>query len=1042
MAEKTSASTALPPMDEINAKYKTRSIIRREMKIVSDSSTTVNSTVEKEDILQLASSRIIGNFVLIWFDPNIDTNDEDIEYSIEQLRRIVADLKTFTDINECMDFLTDIVNEKVFMIISGHLGHHILSFIQDISQLQSIYIFCEQQTKHEEWIKEYKKVKGVFNQVDPICNALKDDVRQSEIDMVPISIISIPSTINLDELDPSFMYSQLLKETILDIEFDEEAKTKFANYCYANYPGNSAQLNKISMFQHEYEQHSAIWWYTKEPFVYSTLNKALRTQDTATIILMGFFLKDLHRDIKNLHQEMQETSKIIVYRGQGMLNADFNKMKNSKGALLSFNNFLSTSLDQEVSKPYAISSRDNPELTGILFKMEIDPSISTSPFALLDNTSCYSDKEKEILLSMHTIFRINEIQQIDERLYQVSLTLTHNIDQQLKHLTDYINNELGDQDGWCRLGSLMLRMGELEKAEQIFKTIIETTSAIDSTKLALIYNSLGLTQEMMGKYPTALSYYQKTLEIQQNSLSHNHPDLGRTYNNIGMVYQLMGEYSTALSYYQKTLDIQQKSLSHNHPNLATTYSNIGTIYQLMRESSAALSYFEETLKIQQKSLPSNHPDISRTYNNIGIIYQSIGKYSNALLYYQKTLDIQQKSLPNNHPNLATTYSNIGTIYQSMGERSAALSYFEETLKIQQKSLPSNHPDISRTYNNIGTIYQSMGESSAAFSYFEETLKIQQKSLPSNHPDISRTYNNIGMVYQLMGEYSTALLYYQKTLDIQQKSLSHNHPNLATTYNNIGMTYQSMGVYSIALSYYRKTLAIKQKSLRRNHPDLASTYNNIGMIYQSMEKYSTALSYLEKTLEIQQESHPRNDPDLAITYNNIGMVHRSMGKYSIALSYYQKTLDIQQKSLPHNHPNLATTYSNIGMVYQSMGENWLTALFFYENALKIIQNSIPINYAGLASIHNNIGCVHHKMRDHWAALSDFEKALKIVDESRVPNNPIIVELYGNYAASLDALGRREEAINYAERSVETARRVLGLNHSKTKAAQNFSDELQR
>jgi tetratricopeptide (TPR) repeat protein len=126
----------------------------------------------------------------------------------------------------------------------------------------------------------------------------------------------------------------------------------------------------------------------------------------------------------------------------------------------------------------------------------------------------------------------------------------------------------------------------------------------------------------------------------------------------------------------------------------------------------------------------------------------------------------------------------------------------------------------------------------------------------------------------------------------------------------------------------------------------------------------------------------------------------------------------------------------------MGENWLTALFFYENALKIIQNSIPINYAGLASIHNNIGCVHHKMRDHWAALSDFEKALKIVDESRVPNNPIIVELYGNYAASLDALGRREEAINYAERSVETARRVLGLNHSKTKAAQNFSDELQR
>ena len=42
-------------------------------------------------------------------------------------------------------------------------------------------------------------------------------------------------------------------------------------------------------------------------------------------------------------------SKIIVYRGQGMLHADFEKMKNSKGALLSFNNFLSTSVDRDVS---------------------------------------------------------------------------------------------------------------------------------------------------------------------------------------------------------------------------------------------------------------------------------------------------------------------------------------------------------------------------------------------------------------------------------------------------------------------------------------------------------------------------------------------------------------------------------------------------------------------------------------------------------------------------------------------------------------------
>ena len=67
-----------------------------------------------------------------------------------------------------------------------------------------------------------------------------------------------------------------------------------------------------------------------------------------------------------------------------------------------------------------------------------------------------------------------------------------------------------------------------------------------------------------------------------------------------MVYQSTGEYSTALSYFKKTLEIQQQALPHNHPNLATTNNNIGIIYQSIGEYSTALSYFKKTLDIQQK----------------------------------------------------------------------------------------------------------------------------------------------------------------------------------------------------------------------------------------------------------------------------------------------------------------------------------------------------------------------------------------------------------------------------------------------------------
>ena len=96
-----------------------------------------------------------------------------------------------------------------------------------------------------------------------------------------------------------------------------------------------------------YRDHTPIWWYTLESFLYPMLNRALRLMDTDVIIKLGFFIGDLHRQIEQLHNEQFGGSKskksFPVYRGQGMDKAQFEKMAANKGCLLSFNCFLSTS---------------------------------------------------------------------------------------------------------------------------------------------------------------------------------------------------------------------------------------------------------------------------------------------------------------------------------------------------------------------------------------------------------------------------------------------------------------------------------------------------------------------------------------------------------------------------------------------------------------------------------------------------------------------------------------------------------------------------
>jgi hypothetical protein len=52
---------------------------------------------------------------------------------------LVNTVNAFIDADECIDFITDGEQEKIFMIISGTFSQIIVPIVQDISQISSIY---------------------------------------------------------------------------------------------------------------------------------------------------------------------------------------------------------------------------------------------------------------------------------------------------------------------------------------------------------------------------------------------------------------------------------------------------------------------------------------------------------------------------------------------------------------------------------------------------------------------------------------------------------------------------------------------------------------------------------------------------------------------------------------------------------------------------------------------------------------------------------------------------------------------------------------
>jgi Tfp pilus assembly protein PilF len=577
--------------------------------------------------------RMVQNFHLVWLDGRIDeVNSDDCRNSITKLRQVVNTVNTFTDVDECIEFINSIQEENAFIISSGAFGQTIVPAVHDKPQVSTIFIFCGNKAWHEKWAKEWPKIKGVYTDIVPICEALKQAAQDCDHNSVSISFVKTTggasSKESLDTLDSSFMYTQILKEILLTIDFEQSHINDFLTYCREQLVGNTTELRNVDKLKKEYRTHQPIWWYTYDSFLYSMLNRALRLMEVDLIIKMGFFVRDLHNHIVALHASQygghDHSNSFTVYRGQGLSSTDFEQLMKTQGGLLAFNNFLSTSLNLDVSLEFVQKTIRTSDLMGVLFVIKIDPSITATPFANVGNVGCYDDQEEEILFSMHSVFRIGQVKQINknDRLWQVDLILTGDDDPQLHALTESMREETSSgAKGWLRLGQLMIQLGQFNKAEELYDILLKQTT--DDGEKSLVYHMLGLVKTDQKKYEEAVGFYEKSIKIKQKILPPTHSGLAASYNNIGGVYDDMGEYSKALSYYEKALEIKQKILPANHPSLATSYNNIGLVYDNIGEYSKALPYLKGALDIRQRSLPPNHPDLEDVKNSIEIVKKKL-----------------------------------------------------------------------------------------------------------------------------------------------------------------------------------------------------------------------------------------------------------------------------------------------------------------------------------------------------------------------------------------------------------------------------------
>ena len=190
--------------------------------------------------------------------------------------------------------------------------------------MNSVYLFCETILQSEKYLNKCPNVSNVYTDMTNLCETLKQATEYYNNNTSSISFANTVETgkQSANTLKSSFMYTQMLKNIILTIDFDNGHFKDFLAFCRKVLVGNSRELQKVDRLGKEYDSANAIWWYTYESFLYSMVNKALRTMEADFIVNMGFFVRDLHNEITRLHTEQysgeNHCQSFIVYRGQGL----------------------------------------------------------------------------------------------------------------------------------------------------------------------------------------------------------------------------------------------------------------------------------------------------------------------------------------------------------------------------------------------------------------------------------------------------------------------------------------------------------------------------------------------------------------------------------------------------------------------------------------------------------------------------------------------------------------------------------------------------
>lgn len=226
--------------------------------------------------------------------------------------------------------------------------------------------------------------------------------------------------------------------------------------------------------------------------------------------------------------------------------------------------------------------------------------------------------------------------------------------------------------------------------------------------------ALGDSSRVKGNYPLSLTYFQKALALEPESVG--------VHRKIGDLFFEKGMPKDALKYYLRVLE--------THADFVPVHESLGQVYLQLQQVEEAKAHFLKAVAL--------NPSRWKAHAYLGIIYDMKGNHIRAILEHKGALAL--------NPTIPELYNNLGVSYSQVGEHDKAIKSFQKAI---QKGA-----EKSQVYNNLGLLLTKKSEFPKALEAFHQG-ETDAKAL-----------NNVGVTMFTAGYVSEAIVCFERALDAQ------------------------------------------------------------------------------------------------------------------------------------------------------------------------------------------------------------------------------------------------------------------------------------